>query len=194
MGRGSRWGPASPTPNGRRPAGRLRHHLPLPGAFRRRRAPFPVLCRRPGRCRRPYHADDHSPSGREGPGSGPDALGTVASGPAVRVDRGIVEQVLGSGPRRLRGDRALRPDRERRPSQDQGTRERRAGPAPRRRTDRGEGRQGISRTQRGVVSDPAAGRYPVSVQPGAEIRLNIYPIRSTEPARSSALAVSMVGS
>ena len=32
-------------------AGRLGHHLPLPGAFRRRRAALPVLCRRPGRRR-----------------------------------------------------------------------------------------------------------------------------------------------
>ena len=48
----------------------------------------------------------------------------VASGPPVRAGRGIVEQVLGSGPRRLRGDRPVRPDRERRSSQDQGIRER----------------------------------------------------------------------
>ena len=33
------------------PADRLRHHVPLPGAFRRRRAAVPVLRRRPGRCR-----------------------------------------------------------------------------------------------------------------------------------------------
>ena len=137
-------------------AGRLRHHLPLPGAFRRRRAPVPVLRRRAWRRRLADHADDHSASGRQGLGFGQsDAPGTVASGPAVRVDRGIVEQVLGSGPRRLRGDRALRPDRKRWPGQDQGARERRAGPAPRRRTDRGEGCQGISRTQWGVVSAPA---------------------------------------
>ena len=51
-----------------------------------------------------------------------DALAAVASGPPVRAGRGLVEQVLGSGPRRLLGDRPLRPDRDRRPSQDEGIR------------------------------------------------------------------------
>ncbi len=49
----------------------------------------------------------------------------------------------------------LRADWKRWPGQDQGTCKQRAGPAPRRRTDRGEGCQGISRTEPGVVSAPA---------------------------------------
>ena len=43
-------------------AGRLRHHLPLPGALRRRRAALPVVRRRPGRLSCPARADPPAPA------------------------------------------------------------------------------------------------------------------------------------
>ena len=77
---------------------------------------------------------------------------TVASGPTVRAGRGIVEQVLGSGLRRLLGDRSLRPDRQRRAGQDEGFRERGTGPSPCHQVDRGKGCQGILRAWGGIGS------------------------------------------
>ena len=67
---------------------------------------FPSFVRMRGDAVGPTTPTTTPPADAKAPAPGPNALGTVASGPAVRVDRGIVEQVLGSGPRRLRGDRA----------------------------------------------------------------------------------------
>ena len=99
-GRGSRWVPASPTPNGRPPAVgsviTFRYQELSEGGVPR----FPSFVGIRGDAVGPT-TPTTTPSEREGPGSGSDGSAR-ASAPAVRVDRGIVEQVLGSGPRRLR--------------------------------------------------------------------------------------------
>ena len=92
------------------------------------------------------------------------------------------------------------PDRKRWPSQDQRVRKRRVGPAPRRRTDRGEGRQGISRTQPDVVSAPQrkdvrfACDRDIAARPAAAARHEILNLKQSSTRRGVSVRRGVLGS